>query len=66
MKIFGYDIWDGDKGIIFAESEGKAKMKFKKEYPDVKIADEDYESGMCSIDEICEYNGGEKLVYLWN
>jgi hypothetical protein len=66
MKIFSYDIWDGDKGIIFAQNEEEAEKKFKDMYPDTEIATDSYEPGECLIYYICDYNGEEKLVYLYN
>ena len=65
MKIWSYDIWDGKKGIIFAETEENAKRIYKKNY-DAPIADGNYDSGMCQIDEIGEYNGGETIMFLWD
>ena len=32
MKIFEFDIWDSDKGLILAESEEKAIQILKDEY----------------------------------
>ena len=38
MRIYEYDIWDGDKGIIFANNMKEAKSLFKADYPNTKIA----------------------------
>ena len=65
MKVWAYDIWDGDKGIIFAETEKDAERIFKRNY-DNPIADVDYDSGDCRIDEIGDYNGGEAIMFLWD
>lgn len=39
MKVYGYDIMDYDKGIIFAESLDEAKHIFKESYPEINIVD---------------------------
>lgn len=41
MKIYAYENYQGDKGIIIAETEEKAIEIFHKEYPDKKIVDND-------------------------
>lgn len=65
MKIWSYDIWDGDKGIIFAKTKKDAKRIFKSNY-DNKISDTNCDSGICQLEEIGEYNGGEAIMYLYN
>ena len=70
MKIFEYDICDGDKGIIIAKSYEKARQIFEENYPEADpdcydycdVEDKErYEYGAL-LSEICEYNGGEQLV----
>lgn len=70
MKVFFYDINGGNKGIIFAKDEEKAIEIFKNYYPeadpynyDNAEIDDKYEAGAV-IDEICEYDGKEKLVLM--
>lgn len=65
MNIYVYDIMDGDKGIIFAKTEEDAKRIFKQNY-DNPIADGDYDSGICDISYLGKYDGGEKLIYMYN
>ena len=65
MKIFEYDICDGDKGIIIAETEERAFEIFKEEYPDVNT-DEYWEDGGAIINHITNFNGEEKLICTWN
>lgn len=70
MKVFSYDIFDGDKGIIFAEDYGQAYNKFKaeygNEYPIYPEECDDYVSQTCQINEIGTYGGGTQLMYLYN
>ena len=65
MKVFGYDIWDGDKGIIFAETKEEAERIYKENY-DEPIADGDYDSGMCQIDFVCDVPDKSALVFMYN
>jgi len=66
MNIYEFDIWDGNKGIIFAETEEKAYEIFKRTYPDIPVCDKDvgyYDSGVCSIDYVGKY--GEYDMYIF-
>ena len=72
MKVFEYDICDNDKGIIFAKSYERAVEMFKDKYPyadpnhyDVfsERLDDGYSYG-ATINEITEYDGTEKLVFI--
>ena len=65
MKVWSYDIWDGDKGIIFAETEEEAKALYERYY-DEPIADEDYDSGMCQIDFVCDVPDKPKIVFMYD
>lgn len=65
MKVWSYDIWDGDKGIIFAETEEEAKALYESNY-DNPIADGDYDSGLCQIDYICDVPDEPKIVFMYN
>ena len=65
MKVFEYDICCGDKGIIFAETEEKAKELFRKDYPDIEIGNE-LEDYVCIISEFAEYTGKEELILMYN
>lgn len=42
MKVFSFEIFEGDRGIIIAKSYKKAKRILKKEY-DVSVTDDDLE-----------------------
>ena len=69
MKIFEYDICNGDKGIIIAENYEEAVRLFNEAYDKVDLEnydecdiDEDkYEYGGV-IAEICDYDGTQQLV----
>ena len=69
MKIFEYDICDGDKGIIVAENYEKAVELFNcnydrvdlENYDSADIDEELYDYGGV-IEEVCDYDGSEKLV----
>lgn len=59
MRAFEYDIWDSDKGIIIAENKQRAIEIFRKEYSEVPIKDvdvDDYDSGVCVINLLCDSN----------
>ena len=72
MKVFEYDICDGDKGIIFAETYERARELFTKEYPTADpdcydwadVNKEKYSYGAL-ICEIADYDGKEKLVCVY-
>lgn len=66
MKIFEYDVWDGDKGIIIANDEDEAVRIFKKEYdlPVVGVDVEDQEHGTCVIDEVADLHDHPALYFL--
>ena len=68
-KIYSYDNFKGDKGIIIADSLEEATEMYKKEYPNRKIAhnqDEYYEC-RCYIIERDILDGNSKLIvtYAW-
>ena len=66
MKAYTYDIWEGDKGIIFANSEEEAIKMYEQAYPDNPIYDCDYVSGACSLDYLCEVPNEPWLKYMYN
>ena len=41
MTIYIYDIYEGDKGIIIADSINRAIEIFRREYPDIEVTDDD-------------------------
>ena len=61
MKVWSYDIWEGDKGIIFAKTEKAAEIIFGKNYRELVDDGGDYQ-----INLIGEYTGGEDIMYLWD
>ena len=65
MKVWCYDIWDGDKGIIFADSEEEAKIIYEKNY-DEPVYDEDYKPDTCQINYLCDVPNEPKLIYMYN
>lgn len=42
-KIFAYENYEGDKGIIIADTELEARGLFLERYPDRKIVNNDHE-----------------------
>ena len=67
MRIYEYDIWDGDKGIIFANNMKEAKSLFKADYPNTKIATSCPESGECIIRRFYDYVPTKpELVFMYN
>lgn len=66
MKLFAYDIWDGDKGIIFAENEDQAMVMFKKCYDNDINIDGCCESGDCRVDFICDIPSEPRLQFIFN
>ncbi len=42
MKVYSFEIWEGDKGVIIADSYTKARKILKNEY-DLDITDDDME-----------------------
>jgi hypothetical protein len=67
--IYSYDNFDGDKGIIIADSYEEAVEIYKKEYPKRKIADniDEYYDNGCYIEAEDIYDGKSKLLvtYSW-
>ena len=63
MNVYMYDIWDGDKGIIFANTEEEAKKIYTRNY-DEPIYDGDYDSHTCRIDFVCEVPNKPKIVFM--
>lgn len=43
MKLFVYENYEGDRGVIIADTAEKAATIFHDEYPDRKIVDTDEE-----------------------
>ncbi len=65
LKVYHYDIWDHDKGLIFAESREQACEIFRKEY-DFPICPEDvddYDADICVIDYVCDVTNEPRLVF---
>lgn len=69
MKIYEYDICDGDKGIIMAESYEEAVRIFREDYKGVDL--DNYDSSEIDeskykyggvIAELCDYDGTQQLV----
>lgn len=66
-KVFSYDNYEGDKGIIIAESKEEAIEIYKKEYPNRKIATESgdfntyYDNG-CFIEEEEDWVEESRLI----
>ena len=47
IKIYAYENWEGDKGVIIADSIEEARQIFKEEYPDRIILDQYQDFGDC-------------------
>ena len=64
-KIYTYDNYEGDKGIIFANSFDEAMKIFKDYYPDRKIADniEQYWNNGCYLEEM-DFIPSESKLYV--
>ena len=64
-NIYYYDIWDGSKGIIIADTYEQAKQVFKDEYdgaiPIYGEDTDDYDSGVCDIECVGTYHGNNEL-----
>lgn len=56
MKIYAYDIWDGDKGIILAHDEMEAIKKIQEVYGEKQLIEgfnhDGYDSGICELHEV--------------
>lgn len=69
MKLFSYDIWDSDKGIILADSEEEAVKIFHDEYEGVPVVGYDCEElapQACDIEEVSEFSKDKKIYYLYD
>ena len=71
MKVYQYDICDGDMGIIFAKTHEKAMEIFRYNYPDADPEcydyteiDKDKYSYGASVDYIGDYDGTERLMFI--
>ena len=64
-KLYTYDNYEGDKGIIVADSWDEAVAIYKEQYPDREIAetDEQYWDYGCYIEEI-DFWSNEKKLYV--
>lgn len=53
MRIYAYDIWSGDKGIIVAKTYKEAVEEYRECY-DAPLDDDgyDYDEGVCRIDYV--------------
>lgn len=62
MKMYAYEIWEGDKGIIIAKSFDEAEKIFHEEYPERKIVDNesDWWNGGAYLEEM-DYVENNKL-----
>ena len=65
QTIYSYDNYEGDKGIIIADSFDEAIELFHKKYPDRQIADDckQYWDHGCYIEEI-DYVRGQSQLYV--
>lgn len=65
QKIYSYDNFEGDKGIIIADSIDEAIELFNKKYPDRQIADncQQYFNHGCYIEEV-DYLCGQSQLYV--
>ena len=64
MSIYEYDNWDGDKGIILAESDEQAKELYKANYNRLIYPDEVnvYDDGVGMINYVCELTTEPQLI----
>ena len=69
LRMYAYDIWDGDKGIIFAKNYTNAVELFRENYSEVPIADVegiDYDSGVCRLEFYAVVPRKEKLMFMYD
>lgn len=66
MKIFSYDICEGDKGIIFANNKEEAIRLFKEQYPDIEVVDCYDDFHTCVITEVGTFSGEPKVMFLYD
>lgn len=64
-RLYSYDNFEGDKGIIIADSWDEAVAIFKEEYPDRQIAEtsEQYWKHGCWMEEI-DFMADESKLYI--
>ena len=62
-KLYTYDNYEGDKGIIIADSWDEAVALYKEQYPDREVAEtqEQYWDYGCYIEEIDFWTDEKKL-----
>lgn len=66
MKLYTYDITEGDKGIIFANSYEEAVELFKADYPEIEVVEEYGESYTCVISEFADVPTEPKLMFMFD
>ena len=64
MKLYYYDIWDGDKGVIFAKDMDEAISIYRTKYDfPVAFVDIDaFDSGICNIELVTEESTGLHVI----
>ena len=67
LRVYSYDIWEGDKGIITANNWVEAVEAFRESYdcPIAEVDGVDYDSGVCQLNwvGVCDR---PKLMFLYN
>lgn len=66
MILYDYDICDGDKGVITADTEEEAIKIFQREYEGIPVLGVDtgnYDSKVCCITEVGELNEHVHKLY---
>lgn len=68
MRLYTYDITEGDKGIIFANSYEEAVELFKNDadYSEIEIVEEYGESYTCVICEFADVPTEPKLMFMFD
>lgn len=69
-KLYSYDNFEGDKGIIVADSMEEAEKIYKAEYPERKIIknnSKDFHDGGCFLTEAGEVDNTNRLynIFPW-
>ena len=66
-RLYSFDNYEGDKGIIIADSWDEAVMMFKENYPDREIAErhDEYLNHGCYLEEIDFVDDGLYVTCDW-
>ena len=66
MNLYTYDITEGDKGIIFANSYEEAVELFKADYPEIEVVEAYDDFHTCVINEFADAPTEPKLMFMFD